>query len=416
MRQLYIKSILCAVISMLSLTANAYDCVVDGIYYTLVTSNKTAIVTYKDNSYNSYSGSVTIPESIIYNGKTYTVTQINGGAFRDCTNLTSVTIPNSITSIGDYAFQNCSSLASVTIPNSVEIIYKYAFQNCTSLTSINIPNSVTGLEKYAFYGCTGLTSATLGNGCRGIDHGLFCNCTSLKSITIPNNITEIHGAAFKGCTSLTSVTIPNSVTSIGSEVFSGCTSLTSIHIPTSVTSIGQCAFDGCTALKSVTIPTSVTSIENFVFGLCIGLISVTIPNSVNSIKEEAFSSCFRLKAIYSQIEIPFDIDESVFKTYAALDPETNELVEADNTNYTYETATLYVPKGTLSKYKNTAAWNLFNNIVEIDYEQSGIETVEYSPLTIEHYYTPNGVRIVKPQHGLNIIQMSDGTTRKVVIK
>lgn len=92
------------------------------------------------------------------------------------------------------------------------------------------------------------------------------------------------------------------------------------------------------------------------------------------------------------------------------------MVETENSNYTYDTATLYVPKGTLSKYKNTSAWNLFYNIVEYEYEQSDIEAVEHSPLNIEQYYTPDGMRIDKPQRGLNIVRMSDGTTRKVLAK
>jgi len=150
------------------------------------------------------------------------VTLIGASAFRDCTSLTSITIPDSVTSIRDYAFSGCTSLTSITIPNGVTKIGDYAFGGCTSLTSITIPNGVTKIGEAAFGGCTSLTS-----------------------VTIPDSVTNIRTATFEECTSLTSITIPDSVTSIGSYAFKNCTSLTSITIPDSVTEIGYEAFENC---------------------------------------------------------------------------------------------------------------------------------------------------------------------------
>ena len=126
-------------------------------------------------------------------------------AFRGCSGLTSVTIPNSVESIGDYAFSDCSGLTSVTIPNSVTSIGSQAFSDCSDLTSVTIPNSVTSIGDYAFRGCSDLTS-----------------------VTIPNSVTSIGKYAFALCSGLTSVTIPNSVTSIGDEAFYGCDNLRTI--------------------------------------------------------------------------------------------------------------------------------------------------------------------------------------------
>ena len=109
----------------------AYDFEVDGIYYD--TSGTNASVTYLyDNSSNStaYTGDIVIPESVEYNGNTYSVTSIGYDAFRDCSGLTSVVIPNSVTSIGRYAFSDCSGLTSVKIPNSVTWIGDNAFNYC----------------------------------------------------------------------------------------------------------------------------------------------------------------------------------------------------------------------------------------------------------------------------------------------
>ena len=97
---------------MVGTKAFAYDAEIDGIYYGLYSDN-TAYVTYKDNNYGSYSENITIPETITYNNKSYTVTSIGEQAFYNCSGLTSITIPESVTSIGYEAFKGCSGLTSL---------------------------------------------------------------------------------------------------------------------------------------------------------------------------------------------------------------------------------------------------------------------------------------------------------------
>jgi len=151
--------LLALLMSMVASVASAHDFVVDGIYYKITSSTEpnTVSVTCRGGYYNSYDneyiGSVTIPESVTYNGKTYSVTSIGYDAFWGCSWLTSVVIPNSVTSIGGEAFYGCSGLTSVTIPNSVTSIGYQAFYNCSGLTSIEIPNSVTSIGDDAFGGC-----------------------------------------------------------------------------------------------------------------------------------------------------------------------------------------------------------------------------------------------------------------------
>jgi len=122
-------------IGMVTVNVSAHDFEVNGIYYEITsTINKTVAVTYQGNYYysykNEYTGPVIISESVIYNGKTYSVTSIGDHAFYGCYGLTSIKIPNSVTSIGDGAFDGCSGLTSVTIPNSVTSIDDYAFCMC----------------------------------------------------------------------------------------------------------------------------------------------------------------------------------------------------------------------------------------------------------------------------------------------
>ena len=123
-----------AVLLLSATTATAHDFEVDGIYYNINSDGTSVSVTYKGSYYysydNEYSGAVTIPSSVTYSGKTYSVTSIGEVTFYECSGLTSVVIPNSVTSIGNYAFKSCSGLTSVEIPNSVTSIGEYAFYKC----------------------------------------------------------------------------------------------------------------------------------------------------------------------------------------------------------------------------------------------------------------------------------------------
>ena len=156
-----------------------------------------------------------------------------------------------ITKIGNYAFYYYTDLTSITIPNSVTSIGKSAFYDCRGLTSVTIPNSVTSIGDYAFHDCSSLTSVTIPDSVTSIGDSTFWGCTSLTSITIPDSVTSIGDYAFYSCTRLTSVTIPDSVTSIGNNAFNGCSGLRSVTIPDSVTSIGSSAFGGCRILRDV---------------------------------------------------------------------------------------------------------------------------------------------------------------------
>ncbi len=261
-----------------------------------------------------------------------TQTTIDNQAFLDCTNLKSITLPNTLTSIGNEAFSGCSSLSSIEIPLNVTEIGKNAFAGCSNIKEAIIPMfalkeiDTTNLESLV------LTSGT------SIEANAFRNCTSLKSVTISDSITNIESHAFYGCTSLTSVTIPSSVTSIREGAFANCTNLTIVNylgtieqwchielgaygtsssasplcnganlylngelltelvLPNNITHISY-DFYKCTSLTSITIPDSVTSIENDAFNGCTSLTSITIPSSITSIGNDAFYGCSSLKSV-----------------------------------------------------------------------------------------------------------------------
>ena len=233
---------------------------------------------------NYITGDLVIPSVAKDGDVEYTVTEISWCAFYKCTDLTSVTIPESVTTIGIMAFDECSSLTSLTIPESVTEIGVSAFSGCSGLRSVTLPTFITEIENHIFY-----------------------RCSSLTSVTIPESVTTIGKSAFNGCRSLTSVTIPEAVSEIGEGVFYGCSSLTSVTIPEAVSEIGESAFYGCSSLESVTIPNSVTSIGVQAFCNCSGLTWALIPNSVTSIGRDAFFGCSGLKksAYPSGLSNPF---------------------------------------------------------------------------------------------------------------
>ena len=218
----------------------AEDFSVDGIYYQIIADKTNEVwVTFRGSDWNSYtneySGSVTIPSVVTYNGTTYSVTTIGRAAFYNCSKLTSVTIPNSVTQIGGSAFESCSGLTSVTIPNSVTLIGNSAFKRCSGLIYATIlPNSVTTFGTNVFYGCSSLTSVVW-NIKNGIEFSssseapFYMGESQITSFIFGENVQHIPSYLCHGMSKLTSITIPNSVTTIGNFAFGLCKGLTSVN-------------------------------------------------------------------------------------------------------------------------------------------------------------------------------------------
>ncbi len=277
------------------------------------------------------------------------VTNIRSLGFAYCSNMTTISIPDSVSSIGNSAFQYCSNLSSIRIPESVMSIGSYAFYQCRKLSNITIPEGLTSIANGTFSWCDNMTSITIPQSVTNIGIEAFYCCGGLKNFTIPDGVTSIGDYAFRGCSSLTSIMIPEDMTSIGEQAFAYCYELKSVTIPDSVTSIGKNAFYGISSsailyvnsnslvaellskagfsfqvigtnynlkyiyngetvtglelsgvdkeVVSFTFPEGVTIIGDRAFSGCNMLETITIPTGVTSIGEDAFNYCSSLTSI-----------------------------------------------------------------------------------------------------------------------
>lgn len=265
----------------ITVVCQAYDVEINGIYYNLNHNQKTAEVTYGGNScldFESYEGSVVIPDRISVDGQDYNVTRIKNQAFYFCKSLTSIVVGKNVQYIGNMAFRYCHGLNAIEVDKANKYFNDGDGSNCiidqngTLIAGCNntiIPNSVKTIGDYVFAGCLGLTS-----------------------VVIPNSVTNIKGGAFGDCSELSSVELSTSLTNIGAYAFKGCSSLTSLEIPNLLTTIGECAFEDCKGLTTMAIPNSVKSIESKAFWGCSNLKSINIPNSLTVIKSNTFSMLY----------------------------------------------------------------------------------------------------------------------------
>ena len=196
---------------------------IDGIYYQL-TPNSMANEVEVTNG-KTYSGDMTIPQTITNNGTSYTVVGIGEGAFLN-SNISSIQLPATIRYIGENAFHN-SNLVTINLPDALTDIGSNAFYVCVDLSSIAIPSGITEIKGSTFYGCR-----------------------QLQSVTIPNTIKSIGKSAFEEC-QMSEFVIPEGVKIISDRAFYGCSQLASITLPSTITTIGWAAFSNSSALKTV---------------------------------------------------------------------------------------------------------------------------------------------------------------------
>ncbi len=248
-----------------------------------------------------------------------------------------------VTIINSVAFKDCTNLTAVKIPDSIKRIDSSAFYNCTALTEINIPDGIPSIEDELFYNCSGLTAITLPDSITYIGGSAFSGCSNLKSINIPKNTEIIYGGAFYNCTSLTDIVIPDSVTGIGPETFWGCTSLKNLTLGKGLTSIGYLSFYNCNNLENLYV-TDITAYLNCEYHPSLAApmdyaenlyingrepTELLLPEGVNQIPAYAFKGCTSLTSIY----IPKSVTNIDLSAFYGCDNLTDITVNSENGYY-----------------------------------------------------------------------------------
>ena len=279
----------------------------------------------------------------------------------------------------------CGSNNTV-IPNSVKTISHYAFYGRKELESISIPNSVQEIQTTAFGYCDKLRNVSIGSSVNVIDAAAFSRCPSLERITVSED--NVTYDSRNNCNAV--------IHTKDNTLVHGCKSTI---IPEDITSIAIRAFKG-SGVSSIRIPNQVRTLGNEAFMFCNNLQSVRIGSGVTSIGTKTFEYCPQIQRIYSCIQYPFTIEESVF--YVSQDNSEKYNV--------YNNAILYVPQGSLDRYYNTTSWNRFENIIQFD--PTEIENV-LNDEGIENpiIYSISGQRQTILHKGINIVN-----GQKVVIK
>lgn len=370
----------------------ANEVLINGIYYLLDSSKKEAEVTKGPNSENVsgylddtsltyYTNTVTVPQSVTYNGVTYKVTSIGRGAFAVNRRLKKVNLPESLVSIQPGAFAWCDDLQSIYIPKSVEDIEYAAFEGCIGLNSVVVDKDNKNYDSRD--NCNGIIE-TEGN------ELIFGN----QNTKIPNSVTRIGEWAFAGQSLLTTVDIPSSVTSLGSHAFSE-SGLKSMEMPNSIIGLGVNVFMNCRAMETLVFSESLETIPGFLLNQCHALKSIIIPASVKVVEEYALAYCNNIQSITFLSTTPPTIYPGSF--------------EAHYHNYAI---TIHVPEGCRDEYEYRTADQPFTNIVDDVKISTGISNVTLSNADSEsRIFRLNGTRVSSLQKGINIVN-----GKKVVVK
>lgn len=374
------------------------------VTYIAITALKScfSLISINVDPNNQYYSSV---NGILFNKDKSEIVQVPGGS-----PITNYNISREIKNIKTDAFDGVLSLVSLTVDNDNE---NYSAENgilfnkdktvlikmpaSSPYTDYAIPQTVNKINNNAFKYCKKLESVSLPDNLQTMELGAFANCPSLLSIDIPNSVTKINFYAFQDCWNLNSVKLPSNITELSNAVFARCYKLKSIIIPVSVNIIGENAFYECTSLDSIKIPYNVTELGYASFLNCTSLKSVYIPGNVTKIGSYAFIGCSSLKDIWNYSKKPQAINSSVFS-------------KVDKA-----ACTLHVPISCIDKYKAADIWKDFINIKE--FVATGINSIKANDSSYEQSrYSIDGILLNAPTKGINIVKMSNGQTKKIIVR
>lgn len=266
----------------------------------LVTDKENRLVQVEKRADVSLSGEIVIPETVEWEGNTYTVTSIASNGFW-CSDVTKVTLPETITSIGKNAFMSCAKLESINLPDGITRIEQETFHACHALKDITLPSNLKQIGSLAFKECESLTKIEIPESCTVVTEAAFWDCTGLTEVKLHEGLKELGNNIFRGCTGLTEIHLPDSLEKLGTWVFFGCTELSKIDLSQSLTEIGQGVFEGCEKLTGTMIlPDSVTTIRRDAF-VENGLTEIRVGENLIILESGAFPDSIRLTTYNPQV-------------------------------------------------------------------------------------------------------------------
>ena len=401
------KLLLTFLLTVVSVSMKAFW--VDGIYYQVIDRENRKVMVAKEVVWNEdftnyeyvyYKGALNIPPTISFEGNTYTVVRVS--VLSDCTELTSVTLPNTIEEIEQIAFQNCKNLTHITLPSSVKKIGMMAFAH-SGLREISIPSSVESIGAWSF-NCDSLEKVViqdLAAWCNievtGYKSGIFSSqkplhfyvgdeSEPLTDLVIPSKVTTINPCVFYDFSPLTSVTFHEKVDSIGQEAFRGCTGLqrvnisdlkawchirfggtrivsgTVVYVTNPLYYAGHLYMNG-DELTELNIPEGTERIGQGAFTNCKSVTEVNLPSTMRMVSHFAFQGCTSIKTVdtpslRSYCDIEFTTRES---NPLALNNNWTQLMENGNAT----TPTLAIPEGVKEIKPYAFGGNLTHSQVDI---------------------------------------------------
>ena len=342
---------LCAIL-MGSMTAMAYDLLVDDIAYNYNADSTGLIITYTKLDSTNYSGLInaTIPSGITVNDKTYKIKGIGDFAFYGCQTLESISLPFTISEIGDRALAHCPQLKSINVNDNNTIFHSDNFNAIVETRAQKliagcattvIPYYTKSIEAFAFSGASGLKSIDIPYQTVKIGYEAF-EGTGLETIFIPSSVEEIGYRAFAHCDSLSEIivengnwkyTSPDSSNAIieiaSNSLIAACKTTT---FPEGLNTIGYEGFSGV-PVENIVIPESIDTINHYAFRECTDLKTADIPATIVYFGDRAFGDCIGLEKVYARLLEPEEAEYGNFQTFAGVAVDTclllvdDELVE-----------------------------------------------------------------------------------------
>ena len=333
---------------------------------------------------------------------------IGDGAFAHNHELSSISFPQSLKEIGQESFRDIYELSKIHLPREMKSIGMAAFLGVTKLMDLQMPEKLDYLGSYAFHDCWALNTVSLPSGLQALNDYTFGECSNLEEITFSEGIEYIGEWAFKNCTNLSKVRLPNSLKELGRYSFTFCSDLESIHIPDGVTYIGDAAFGWCDRLRSINIPQGVTDFNKHVIAHT-AFQTFELPENIEMLGVACFMECGSLLGV----TIPSSV--RTISEYAFLDVPNLQYVRVkcaeppaiyDN-SFDRHDFTLYVPAGCKSAYQSAPDWSDFTDIREVEDTE-----------TVAPAYPDNSCRLTirDSERGATILYVEKGSTPMVELK